>query len=100
MAYGLLGAVTLPLLALFVSLALFHALVPQCGTPGDSGGCEMSSAMIGVGAVIPGFLLGAAFGLRHTLNRRRAAKQAAGSGNPEPANVPTRPGGSGRTGLR
>ena len=77
LAFGPLGAVTLPLLALFVSLGLFHWLVPQCGTPGDSGGCEMSAAMIGVGAMIPGFLLGAAFGLRRTLHRRRAAKQAA-----------------------
>ena len=76
LAYGLLGAVTLPL------LALFHALIPQCGTPGDSGGCEMSSAMIGVGAVIPGFLLGAAFGLWRALRRGRAAKQEAGAREP------------------
>ena len=82
MAYGLLGAVTLPLLALFVSLALFHALVPQCGTPGDSGGCEMSAGAIGVGAVIPGFLLGAAFGLHRALRRGRAAKPEAGAREP------------------
>lgn len=78
LACGMLGAVVVPLVALFGSLALFHAFVPQCGSPGDSGGCEMSAGMIGVGAVIPGLLIGVAVGIHRARRRGRADRPAPG----------------------
>jgi hypothetical protein len=82
--FGLLGSVVVPVLALFGSLALFHLLVPRCGTPGDSGGCEMSAGVIGVFAVIPGFLIGAAFGI----HRARRGKRGRGDDAPPTASSP------------
>ena len=61
--FALLGAILLPLIALFGSLALLHIFDSRCGTPGDSGGCEMGAGMIALGAVIPGLLIGIATGV-------------------------------------
>ena len=68
--FGLFGMVVVPLIAFFGALAVFHGVYPQCGTPGDSGGCEMGAGIIGLGSVIPGFLIGAAVGIHRARKRR------------------------------
>jgi hypothetical protein len=58
---ALLGALTgfflLPVIifAIVLTLNFFNAV---CGTPGDSGGCEMGLATITIGSAIPGAAIG------------------------------------------
>jgi len=63
LVFALVGAILLPLIAFFGSLALLHIFDSRCGTPGDSGGCEMGAGMIALGAIIPGLLIGIATGV-------------------------------------
>lgn len=51
---GLVGLVATPIVVFFVVLVLAHLLDSRCGTPGDSGGCEMGSASIAIASAIPG----------------------------------------------
>ena len=51
---GLVGLVATPIVVFFVVLTLAHLLDSRCGTPGDSGGCEMGSASIALASAIPG----------------------------------------------
>ena len=44
LGWGLLGLVAAPLAA-FAIMAVVYQLTPACGTPGDSGGCEMGMAV-------------------------------------------------------
>lgn len=58
---ALIGALTgffaAPVVAFIVVLAL-NFFNPVCGTPGDSGGCEMGLATVVVGSALPGAAIG------------------------------------------
>ena len=69
--YGLLGLVGLPVATTLLVLALAHALDPRCGTPGDSGGCEMGAVSIGVLTALPGLAIGVALALFQEWRKRR-----------------------------
>lgn len=47
--YGLIGFICLPIITALLVLILGYLFDPRCGTPGDSGGCEMGAATIGGG---------------------------------------------------
>lgn len=69
--FGLVGLIGLPIVTTLVSLALFHLFDPRCGTPGDSGGCEMGAASLGIAAALPGFALGVALTFFQAWRRQR-----------------------------
>ncbi len=71
--FGLLGLVLTPIVVAFTILVLAHAFDPRCGTPGDSGGCEMGAASVGFFSALPGAALGAGFGVWSGLRRRRSS---------------------------
>lgn len=50
-AFGLAGMIVMPVVMFFVVLI---AAYPRCGTPGDSGGCEMGAASIAIFSSLPG----------------------------------------------
>ena len=60
--WGLAGAFIAPI-AVLVLVLILNAFNPVCGTPGDSGGCEMGVAVAAVGSIIPGAVIGLALGL-------------------------------------
>lgn len=60
--WALAGAVLLPAVLAAVVLTLF-SLNAVCGTPGDSGGCEMGFATIIMLSPLPGLLIGFVAGL-------------------------------------
>jgi hypothetical protein len=66
---GLVGA---PIL-IFILGAIVNAFNPACGTPGDSGGCEMWLVSIAVMTAIPGAVIGAVLG-NHGRDSRTAAR--------------------------
>lgn len=51
---GLVGLIVTPVVVFFLVLTLAHIFDSRCGTPGDSGGCEMGSLSIAVASAIPG----------------------------------------------
>jgi hypothetical protein len=57
----LVGAFIVPI-AVFVVILILEHFNPVCGTPGDSGGCEMGLASATIMAVVPGVLLGIVVG--------------------------------------
>jgi hypothetical protein len=63
------GAIMVPI-AVFVVVLIAERFDPVCGTPGDSGGCEMGLATDTMMAVIPGILLGIVLGLRSSSRRK------------------------------
>ena len=63
LGFALVGVVLVPLIAFFGSLALFYAFDSQCGSPSDSGGCEMSAGVLAFAAAMPGLLIGMAAGV-------------------------------------
>lgn len=72
LVFGLLGMVVLPIVVFFGVLIGAYALDPRCGTPGDSGGCEMGAAVVGFAAAGPGLAIGVALALwRHYRLLRR-----------------------------
>ena len=72
--FGLAGAIVAPVAVFFLVLVLAHAFDPRCGSPGDSGGCEMGAATLGFAAapfgLIAGFVISLVLGLR---SRKRSA---------------------------
>jgi len=62
-AFGLAGLIVVPVAMFFIVLTAAHLLDPRCGTPGDSGGCEMGAASIAVFSALPGLAIGVAFAL-------------------------------------
>lgn len=68
--YGLLGLVGLPIATTLLVLALSHAFDPRCGTPGDSGGCEMGAVSFGVLAALPGLAIGVALAIFQEWRKR------------------------------
>lgn len=72
--WALIGSVVTPVIGCSGMLIIAHATDPRCGTPGDSGGCEMGIAvmtisLIPIGAVlfVSGVLLQAAWRNRRGL---------------------------------
>jgi hypothetical protein len=70
--FGLLGLVATPIVVTITVLTLAHLFDPRCGTPGDSGGCEMGAASIGIFSALPGLAIGVAFALYRHFRRKRA----------------------------
>lgn len=66
----LLGALALPLATLVPALAIY-AMDSRCGTPGDSGGCEMGLGAMVIMAVPVGAGLGFLVGIWRVLRARR-----------------------------
>jgi len=62
-AFGLAGMIVVPVAMFFIVLTAAHLLDPRCGTPGDSGGCEMGAAGIAIFSMLPGLAIGIAFAL-------------------------------------
>jgi len=56
--FGLVGLLVVPVVVMFGVLGLAHLLDPSCGTPGDSGGCEMGAFSIGLVSAIPAMVAG------------------------------------------
>ena len=73
--YGLIGFICLPIITALLVLILGYLFDPRCGTPGDSGGCEMGAATIGVAAAFPGLAIGVALALLPEWRKRRRQKQ-------------------------
>ena len=71
LGFGLLGLIVTPIIVKILVLAVAHVMDPRCGTPGDSGGCEMGAAMIGFFSALPGLVLGVAFALIQDFRKRR-----------------------------
>jgi hypothetical protein len=70
---GIGGLIVVPVLTMFVVLAMAYMFDSRCGTPGDSGGCEMGSFAAGVAMALPGFAFGFLLSLIVGLRARRAA---------------------------
>lgn len=61
-AAAIAGAIVVPVAA-FAARTIWNAFNPVCGTPGDSGGCEMGVAVLAIHSILPG----AAFGFAAVL---------------------------------
>lgn len=68
---GLVGLVATPIVVFFVVLTLAHIFDSRCGTPGDSGGCEMGAATIAIASAIPGAVALFLFTLIRGLAKRK-----------------------------
>ncbi len=62
-AFGLAGLIVTPVAMFFIVLIAAHIFDPRCGTPGDSGGCEMGAASIAIFSALPGLAVGVTFTL-------------------------------------
>ncbi len=61
--YAVVALVVSPVVVSIAVLMLAHLLDPSCGTPGDSGGCEMGAVSIGVASALPAAGIAAAVAL-------------------------------------
>ena len=73
------GAIIVPI-AVFIVVLIGEQFDPACGTPADSGGCEMGLASSTMMAVIPGVLVGIVVGFALGL---RSARQKPKSDSPK-----------------
>ncbi|CAN5674435.1 hypothetical protein BH11PSE3_BH11PSE3_48640 [soil metagenome] len=71
LACGLIGLMVTPIVVGLVVLAAAHLLDSRCGTPGDSGGCEMGVAAIALASALPGMAVGLCFPLFQAYRKRR-----------------------------
>jgi hypothetical protein len=71
MGFGLLGFVVTPIVVGITVLVLAYSLDSRCGTPGDSGGCEMGVASIAIASALPGMAMGIAFALYRHFRKKR-----------------------------
>jgi hypothetical protein len=69
--YLFLGAIVVPLVVLAIGIVEYMT-DSRCGSPGDSGGCEMGIASVVMSAVPLGAILGLAFGIWRGIKARRA----------------------------
>ncbi len=69
-AFGLAGMIVVPVAVFFIVLTAAHLLDPRCGTPGDSGGCEMGTAGLAIFSMLPGLAIGVAFALFQNFRNR------------------------------
>jgi hypothetical protein len=72
----LAGAFLVPI-AVFIIVFVRNAFDPVCGTPADSGGCEMGLFSIPITSIVPGVLIGIMAGF--ALGWQRASRR-----KPEP----------------
>ena len=70
LAFGLAGMIATPIVVFFAVLTAAHLLDPRCGTPGDSGGCEMGAAGIAALSALPGLAIGIALALFQAYRNR------------------------------
>ena len=70
LAFGAIGAFAVPIAVFFIVLVAAHVFDRRCGTPGDSGGCEMGAATMAVLAVLPGVAVGIALALLQAYRTR------------------------------
>ena len=68
--WGFAGLIMTPF-AVFLAMLVLYSLDSRCGTPGDSGGCEMGMAMVILMSALPGFVLFFAVALIRGFMRRR-----------------------------
>lgn len=61
--FGLVGFIATPIAVFFIVLIIAHTFDSHCGTPGDSGGCEMGALSIAVFSALPGLAIGVALAL-------------------------------------
>ena len=80
LAYGLAGLIATPIVVSITVLTAAHLLDQHCGTPGDSGGCEMGAVSIGLLSALPGLALGVAFAVFRHFRRRTTPARLAGDG--------------------
>jgi hypothetical protein len=66
---GIATAIVVPTFV-FVAILIANANNPNCGTPGDSGGCEMGFASGTITAVFIGVVLGATIAVVAAIVRR------------------------------
>jgi len=71
--YLFAGAIALPL-AMLVPMVLVYIFDSRCGSPGDSGGCEMGIATVVMSCVPVGALLGCIFGIWRGVKARNLAR--------------------------
>jgi hypothetical protein len=76
--WGIAGLVGVPILTFVLILALAYLFDSRCGTPGDSGGCEMGSMTAGLAMSLPGFALGFFLSLILGLRKRRLSGRSTG----------------------
>lgn len=69
-AFGLVGMIVLPVVAFVVVLATAYIFDSRCGTPGDSGGCEMGAATIAIFTSLPGLAIGVVLAVVLTYRKR------------------------------
>jgi hypothetical protein len=74
--YLLLGALVVPL-SVLAAMIVVYILDSRCGTPGDSGGCEMGIATVVMLSVPVGAMLGLAFGIWRGIKARNLARNLA-----------------------
>lgn len=72
LAFGLIGLIGLPILTGLLALSLGYLFDPRCGTPGDSGGCEMGAATAAGAMALPGFAIGVGIALFGAWRRSRS----------------------------
>ncbi|MDO9411226.1 MAG: LapA family protein [Pseudolabrys sp.] len=71
---ALLGALTgffLVPIIIFIIVLILNFFNAVCGTPGDSGGCEMGLATITIASALPGAVIGFVVNLVRGLRQRR-----------------------------
>jgi hypothetical protein len=66
---GIATAIVVPAFV-FVAILIGNANNPNCGTPGDSGGCEMGLASGTIAAVFIGLMLGASIAVAAAIAAR------------------------------
>jgi hypothetical protein len=70
---GIGTAIAIPAFV-FCGILIANALNPRCGTPGDSGGCEMGLASGTISAIVIGLALGAVVAILTPIARRSLRK--------------------------
>lgn len=70
--WGLAGLIATPLVWVLVMLAI-NSSNPNCGKPGDSGGCEMALIVGAIYSALPGAAFAFIAGAMHAARKRRAS---------------------------
>jgi hypothetical protein len=70
---GIRVAIAVPVVV-FCGILIANAMNPQCGTPADTGGCEMGLAAGTIGAIVIGLALGVIVAIVTTIAGRPARK--------------------------
>jgi hypothetical protein len=70
--FGLLGIIVTPVVVGITGLVLAYSVDSRCGTPGDSGGCEMGIASLAIASALPGLAIGVGLALYLHYRKKRA----------------------------